>query len=341
MIHLDRNESGLIHSPNVLKTLIQNDDLRYYFNDEVDHELMALLSQFTDLPETHLMLANGSTNFLRLISNIYIHGPNDEVVCLFPTYIDFVEFVQFQGGTIKSHRITPEEREELLERGDKYRLIEHLVNHKTKIIYLCSPNNPIDFLWKPSEVAYLCEKFPNVIVLLDQAYYEFQEDQDPMMTWAGRRFQNLLVTRTFSKAYGLAGMRLGYLGGHPEILEKCRERYKSKEVNSLVKKLALQCLQEPEYYQNTMREVVEIRKWTVQELKKLGLKTWESQTNFLLVKTESDPIRLTEFLKEKGILIKNVSLRPYQIDHCVRISLGRIEEMKNLIEQIRIFLCND
>ena len=187
MIHLDRNESSLTHSPSVLKTMIENEDLSHYFDEEIDSSLKEELSSYTHLPIENLMLANGSTNFLRLLANIYIHGPSDEVVSLFPTYIDFVEFIEFQGGTMKVHQITPDQHDELVDNDQKYKLLEYLVNHNTRIIYLCSPNNPIDFIWTPDEVAYLCQKFPDVIILVDQAYYEFQRFGDPIMSWAGTK----------------------------------------------------------------------------------------------------------------------------------------------------------
>lgn len=338
MIRLNRNESALTHAESVLNLPLQSKDLRQYDDDEITEQLKFALSRYTFLPTTHLMLAGGSTNFLRAVVNIYVHGPQDEVVTIWPTYIDFVKLVRFQNGTLKMHRISPQDQVNLRD-GGKHRLIEYLITMNTRLVYLCSPNNPIDFVWDENEVSYLCEKYPDVVFLIDQAYYEFQEFGNLVMSWAGTKYENLLVTRTFSKAFGLAGGRLGYMGGAPHILEQCRDRYVvNREIPAYTKRLALQIMQhELVHYQKELSKTKEIRNRTSKELQSLGFMNHNSDTNFLLVQV-ADPDGITKFLNDHQILVRNVSQPPYEIHGCIRISIGSEEDMQTLISILSKYL---
>ena len=338
MIRLNRNESSFDHPREVLLSLSQN-DLRYYDDSDVTLELMKYLSHYANLPESHLMIAAGSTNFLRIIPNIYIGGPEDEVVTFFPTYIDFVKAVSHQRGTLKPFHITPNDYLRLKHDEDKQMLLKPLITDKTRLIYVCNPNNPIDFRWTSDEIKRLCLKYTNIIILVDQAYYEFQNFGDEIMSWAGTRFRNLLVTRTFSKAFGLAGLRFGYLGGHPDILRKCHDRYVvNREICSLTKRVVLEILKNHlPYYREKIKEIKTVRRWTVTKLKELKFELSETEINFLTVKVDN-PDHLTEYLKEKGILVRNVSQEPYNMAGYIRISLGSFDMMNELIVRMGEYL---
>lgn len=340
VIRLNRNESGLQHPKRTMSVKLTNRDLCNYGDTEIENDLLMKLGNYTKLAETHIMITNGSTDILRMIVDFTIHSNRDEVVCFFPTYIDFIDLVKTRKGTLKMHQITAEDRHDLNDSQTKYRLLEGLISPQTKLIYLCSPNNPIDFTWDQDEISYLCEKYPDILILVDQAYYEFQNIADPIMSWSGFRYQNLMTCRSFSKAYGLAGMRLGYLGAHPELLRQFKENYKTKQVNSLVKRLGITILDQLDIYQTYQDEMKNNRKWLSDELNKLGFKCSDSQTNFLLVDVGTNSSECCEYLAKfkPSILVKDLAQSPYKIQGHLRISITNRIELTILIEALTKFI---
>jgi histidinol-phosphate aminotransferase len=204
------------------------------------------------------------------------------------------------------------------------------ITTRTRLIHLNTPSNPTGRLIPLDEIAAIAEAAPHAVVLIDEAYIEF----------AGETFlprlgahQNVLVGRTFSKAYGLAGMRVGCLIGHPDALGPVRESTPPFTVNGLAAAALKAALEDPDFLPAYAAQVATSRDMLYDACRRLGLPYWESAANFVLVRV-GDPVgEFVEALAHHGVHVRDRSHDPYT-PGCVRITAGIVEHTQRAIEAL-------
>ncbi|MCL4139664.1 UNVERIFIED_CONTAM: hypothetical protein GTU68_043469 [Idotea baltica] len=311
MIFLDANENPFENGVN-----------RY--PDPQQNSVKELLSGIKNVPQKNILLGNGSDEVLDLIFRAFCEPKEDNIITLPPTY----------GMYSVLANINNIENKEVLLRDNFQPNLDEIyraASTKTKILFLCSPNNPSGNSFKKSEVKHLFENF-NGLVVIDEAYIDFSEEK----SWLERlkEFPNLIVTQTLSKAYGLAGIRLGVCYASQEIIAILNNIKPPYNVNELTQQKAVERLQKMEEVTNEISEIIKERTSLIQHLKEIKFitKIYPTDCNFVLVKVDDATKRYNQLIA-KGIVIRNRTNQPL-CENCLRFTVGTNLENERLIQTL-------
>ncbi len=317
-IKLDANESAnyLFKDGLVLEHL----DINLY-PDTNANGLKEALGSYFDMNSTHLMVGSGSSELIELIIKTYV-APGDKVLSFNPSFTMYDVYTTMHGGTFVS---VPVEKD-LSYDIDKLITVAHTI--KPKLIIVCTPNNPTGYQPAKADIAKLINN-TDALVLLDEAYMDFTDGSQSFLKEA-KDYDNLIVSRTFSKAFGLAGARLGYMSTSPGIMASLLKVKTPYNVNLLSQQLGVKALEKKQAVQSFINGVIERKMILKEALSNLGFIVYPSQANFLFVK--SPVIELDEWLIEQGILIRNfASFEPGYF----RISVGSESDNRALINALK------
>ena len=209
----------------------------------------------------------------------------------------------------------------------------------TKLIYIANPNNPTGSYLSKNEIRKLMSSIPkNIIVVIDGAYAEYVDSNDYDNDFSlVKEYNNIIITRTFSKAYGLAGIRLGWCYSSPKvssILGKVKGPFNTNTIGQLLASLALQ---DQKHITMVVRETRINKEWFEKELKRLNIKTKQSHANFSFIEsTDKMAVKIVEALEKEGILIRQ--LHSYNLPNCLRITIGTLDNMNQIIKIIEKLL---
>ena len=284
------------------------------------------LSKMKGISKEQILLGNGSDEVLDLIFRVFCEPREDNVIVLPPTYgmyevlanINAIELVKIP----LVENFQPNVKE-IIKGQDA----------KTKLLFLCSPNNPTANSFNASKIETLIKEF-NGIVVIDEAYIDFSIED----SWLGRldEFPNLIVTQTLSKAYGLAAIRLGICYASKEIISILNKIKPPYNVNQLTQDVALQSLLNQEKVKNNITAIISERNQLIRDLENVEIveKVYSSDANFLLVKVDDANLRYKQLVK-LGIIARN---RTTQIlcDNCLRFTVGTADENKKLINTLKL-----
>lgn len=312
MIFLDANENPFENGVN-----------RY--PDPQQNSVKAILARQKKIQANKILLGNGSDEVLDLIFRAFCEPKVDNVITLPPTYGMY--------GVLAN--INAVENREVLLSEDFQPQVEKIleaVDENTKIIFLCSPNNPTANSFSDESVAYLLKNFKGLIVI-DEAYIDFSKKQ----SWMNEldEYPNLIITQTLSKAYGLAGIRLGICYASAEtisILNKIKPPY---NVNELTQRRALERLSEPEKIKSEIASIIGQREKLLEVLVEVKFvkKIYPTEANFILIKVDDANKRYDELIA-KGIVIRNRTTQPL-CNNCLRLTIGTESENTKLIEALK------
>ena len=205
----------------------------------------------------------------------------------------------------------------------------------TKLIFIANPNNPTGSYLTKLEIRELMSRVPkNVIVVIDQAYVEHVEKDDYDADFALiREYNNIIITRTFSKAYGLAGIRLGWCYSSPKVASILSRIKSPFNTSTHAQQLALLAIQDQQHIASIVSENKINKEWFEKRLNQLGIKTLPSYANFTFIESTNEmAILIARTLEEKGILIRQ--LQSYNLSNCLRITIGSLEDMKKITKII-------
>ena len=284
------------------------------------------LSKLKGISEEQILLGNGSDEVLDLIFRVFCEPRVDNVIVLPPTYGMYE--VLANTNAIKLVKIPLVENfqpnvKEIIKGQDA----------KTKLLFLCSPNNPTANSFDANKIETLIKEF-NGIVVIDEAYIDFSIED----SWLCRldEFPNLIVTQTLSKAYGLAAIRLGICYASKEIISILNKIKPPYNVNQLTQDVALQSLLNQEKVKNNITAIISERNQLIRDLENVEIveKVYSSDANFLLVQVDDATLRYKQLVK-LGIIVRN---RTTQIscDNCLRFSVGTPDENKKLINTLKL-----
>lgn len=301
------------------------------YPDPFCREIVGLLSEFLAIPGENIFVGNGSDEIIDLLMRIFCEPNKDEVIVFRPSYGLYKVCAQING--IKVQEVDLDENFQM----DAGRTLA-AVSPQTKLIFVCSPNNPTGNLMQDSEILELLEKFKGIVVM-DEAYVEFA--QKPSLASQVARFPNLVVLRTLSKAWGGAGIRVGYCVCDNElrdILCKVKPPY---NVSLTSQKAAKELLTNKRFMLYTRSIILGERDRIYSELRNFGLKVYPSDSNFILFKIGGAKA-VKKRLDKAGVIVRETS-----IPSCLRVSVGRkfendlfLSELKKCLSKV-VFIDRD
>ncbi|MDG1451990.1 MAG: histidinol-phosphate transaminase [Polaribacter sp.] len=309
MVFLDANENPFENGVN-----------RY--PDPLQKNLKKLVSKIKKIDEESIFLGNGSDEVLDLIVRAFCEPNKDNIITLPPTYGMY--------GVIAE--INAVENRKVLLNNDFQPEVKNIleqIDSNTKILFLCSPNNPTGNSFEASIVEELVQNFEG-LVIIDEAYIDFSNEQ----SWLSRleMFPNLIIVQTLSKAYALAGIRIGLCYASKEIITVLNSIKPPYNVNELSQQKAISRLHQIEGVESEISELISERKRLKKELES-GVsfieKIYPSDSNFLLIKVDDATTRYNQLISY-GMVVRNRSLEPL-CNNCLRISVGVSEENQRLI----------
>lgn len=322
---LDWNEASVPPSPRVYQAIVSflsNSNHLNWYPELGSRSLATSLSDYTGISPDQILITNGSDDALELVCKTFL-GPGDRVLVPQPTYTHFLVYVQTRGAQIVdffSRDIFDAdiERLEAEVRGDRF-----------KLVYLVSPNNPTGVVYTREEVTRLCRAAPNTLFVVDEAYHEFYGETVVDLV---DEFENLVVTRTFSKCFGIAGLRIGYLCTSDAMMRELARPFNPKSVNRLGQVAAQACLEDLPYYRWYIDEVARARSFMVRELNTRGLRTYATPANFILVEIH-EPTRFCALLADEGVHIRDRSDLP-RLPNFVRMTLPTRDQAVEVLRRI-------
>jgi len=321
-LRLDFNENTVGCSPAVLRALqtVTAEQLAMY--PEYENSVRRLASYFGVRP-SEMLLTNGVDDALRLLMEVFIE-PGDAVLIPEPTFSMYRFFSQVAGARVISVRY---------DRAMNFPVEATLreLKRSPHILFIANPNNPTGTLLDEASLARILDAAPRTVVLVDEAYFDFSGLT--VLPWIRRR-PNLIVSRTFSKAAGLAALRMGALFARSDVIAAMRRAFTPYPVNSLALVAAEAALGDETFLRAYIRDVLESRSLLARGLEQLGARVFPSGANFVLVDFGIGGTRLAKRLARRGILVRDRASE-FRRDGFVRITAGTVAQTQRLLKAIK------
>lgn len=338
-LRLDFNENTIGCSPKAIAAIknICAEDLAAY------PEYTAFknkLAKFLEVNAKNLFLTNGADEAINLVFNTYLKR-DDQLIIPTPSFEMLNIYAQNIGAKVISVLYKKNESNEN-NSSTKNEFIFPTkdvlaqINNRTKLVVLVNPNNPTGTVIDEKDILKIVEKARknNAIVLIDEAYYEFYGKTCIRLV---RKYNNLIIVRTFSKAFGLAGLRLGYAIADERLINNLKKISSPYNVNSIAVIAADAALDDVSYVKKYVDQITESRRFVEDGLNKLGFKTFKSEANFMIADFGEDVNKVVNGLAQKGILVRDRS-RYQLLKDCVRITLGTKDQSIKFITEIKKIL---
>ncbi|MDP3143090.1 MAG: histidinol-phosphate transaminase [Candidatus Omnitrophota bacterium] len=329
VIKLASNESPLPPSPKVIKAIIRAaKDLNRYPEGSC-YYLRQKLARKLGVKESQLVFGNGSDELIVMAIRAFVY-PGEEVIVAKPTFLIYEIAATIAGARVVTVPM----------KNFRYDLkaMKAKVTPKTKIIYIANPDNPTGSYVNKEEVAeFLKGLSRKIIVYFDEAYYELVDKKDyPETLPLLKKNKNLIITRTFSKAYSLAGLRVGYGIATEETID-CLNRVREPfNINTLAQVAALASLDDNSHLARLRKILKQGKAYLIKNFKQMGIDFVPSATNFILLKLDRDGTAITNRLMRRGVIVRNMI--GWGLKDCIRVTIGTREENKKFINALRRIL---
>jgi len=322
-LRLDFNENTVGCAPEVVRALrraLTPEMLTRY--PEYGESRQTLAAYFGLKPE-EMLLTNGTDDAIKAICDAFV-DPGDALLVPAPTFPVYEFFHKVAGGAIE--RVRYDERFHL-----PVESIVAAINKKTRWVALASPNNPTGTEISKPDLRTILEAAPRVLVLVDEAYFDYSGHT--VLPWI-REYENLLVARTFSKAFGLAALRMGFIFGNPELVEPMHRAQNPFQVNSLALAAASIAIQHQEHVKRYVAQVHanrdRVRRW----LESRGIPYVPSSANFILTRVGERAPEIAQRLRAEGILVRDWSYDPH-LKGYLRFTIGSRAQTRRLLEGLQ------
>ncbi len=328
LVELGSNENPYGASPRARQAVVDALDDIHIYPDPLGGELKRALATFHGVEASQLLLGNGSHELLMQFAQVFA-GPGDEVVASKFGFAVYALAAQAAGATFRAAPALP--RGHAMQHGHDLSELHAAISPRTKLVYLANPNNPTGTWFAADAFAAFMAAVPaKVIVVVDEAYAEFVDAPDyasalPLVA----RHPNLVVTRTFSKAYALAGLRVGFAIGSPgliAVMERVRESF---NVNALGLAAAQAALGDGAHLQVSLAGNAAQRETLSAGLRERGLQVSPAQTNFLLVEFGERAAQVEADLVARGVVLRPMG--GYGLGEYLRITVGTASENQRLL----------
>ncbi|MGD1044833.1 MAG: histidinol-phosphate transaminase [Bacteroidota bacterium] len=294
------------------------------YPDPYQRELRTILANINGVAAENIFVGVGSDEVIDLLVRVFCEPKRDSVILLEPTYGMYRVAASIQDVQIRSCLL-----------NDKFQInhdaVKKTIDATTKLIFCCSPNNPTANLLSSEDIFALCQL--GAMVIVDEAYIDFAQS-----TSIGKQVfmhANLVVLRTLSKAWGLAGIRLGYCIADPIVVSFMLKVKAPYNINTLTSRAALQALSKGKKLRGTINAIVKEREWLSTNLAAIPCieNVFPSDANFILVRCKN-ATALYEYLTTKEIIVRNRSTEPL-LQNCLRVTVGTRQENKQLIRAMK------
>lgn len=328
VLKLASNENPLGPSPAALKALKKNlDGLHFYPDGNCYHLKKALTKKYGFTPE-ETIIGNGTDELLSLLALAYIN-PGDEAVTVAPTFSEYNFALRLMGGVTRPVSLIGDDF------SYDFAAMAAAINERTRLVFICSPNNPTGTVIDGKELAKFVAGLPSgVLVVLDHAYIEYVGGSDhPDGFDYIRQGRPLIVLRTFSKIYGLAGLRVGYgfaPAGVIADLNRVREPF---NVNTPAQIAAAAALEDEEHLARSLELVEKGRLQLADGLRQMGLKTAPTGGNFLFVDVGTDSRKLFETLLRRGVIVRSGDI--FGFPSHIRVTCGTAAQNKRFLQALQ------
>ena len=324
-VRLNANESPYSVNKNAIKSGLN------LYPDARPDQIKTMIADYLKLSEDSIVISRGSTEAIDVIIRTFCI-PNQDGILIFPPTFEMYQFyAAIQGVDI--HTI-------LLNKDNNYSIdikaLEAFKPDRAKLVFICSPSNPLGHKIDNESIYRVCEHFSDSgLVVLDGAYVEF--DEDKIYKEILSKFDNVILLRTLSKAFGLAGARCGVLVSSPEICQYIERvippySFSTPAVNAVLESLSEEGIMESK---NNINTIIKDREWLSSELESLKdvIEVFPSFTNFILVRVKNAK-EFCDISKQIGFLLRDVSYQPL-LENCVRITVGTAKQNQEMIKGLK------
>lgn len=322
-VKLSSNENPLGPSPKAMEAIRDALAGIHRYPDGASTTLKTTLARQWDVPTESILVANGSDEVFTLMAAAWI-GPEENAIGIRETFSQYRYAVRLFGA----------EMHEISLNDGSYDLdgMLRIIDRDTRMVFLCNPNNPTGTYRTHEEIVGFLNKVPrDVIVVLDEAYADFADEMDfPDSLVLLKQYRNLVVTRTFSKLYGLAGLRVGYAIGNSELISGAERASMPFNVNNLAQAAALAALGDEEHREATLKLVRTEKAFFSSQLTNRGIFHYPTQANFVCFRLDTEIAGLWEPIADRGIAIRD--LKSFGLPRMARYTYGTRENNRRLLE---------
>ena len=322
-LRLDFNENTVGCSPQVIEAITSAVTAEMLSMYPEYASARATVAKFLGVAAEQITFTNGTDDAIALLMNTFVEA-GTEVLVLAPSYAMYRFYGELAGASVRevAYRVADDLAFPLQD-------LLNAITPNTRAICIANPNNPTGTPASEAELRELLAAAPHSAVLVDEAYVEFSGDS--AIGWLDE-YRQLFVSRTFSKAFGMAGLRCGCLCSNERNVAWLRKAQSPYSVNVLAVAAAVAAVGDTQYVQNYVAEVLAARQVVEAGLTELGLKWYKSSGNFILFDVGDRAKTLRDKLSETGILIRD---RSYEIAGCVRVTIGTKAQMQKFLTELR------
>ena len=325
-IHINFNENPYGPSPRAIEAITHSEAVAGRYPDSIYSRLTHVIADYHHMRAENVALGCGSTEILRACDDAFLSSGKNFVIAE-PTFEAVTHYAVACKATAVKIPLTADFRHDLPK-------MAAACTDATGLVYICNPNNPTATIMTRDEMTDFMNRVPSSIhVLVDEAYFHFVEDPrySSVINWTAK-YPNLVVARTFSKVYGMAGMRLGYAIAQKETIATLRRELTEQNGNAAVLPAAIASLNDPEVVPANKKRLNDTRKWVTAELAKDGHRVMPSEANFFMVDVGGDVSPVIEAFRQRKVM---VGRKFPSLGNWLRVSVGKPEEMQKFLAAFR------
>jgi len=334
ILKLDWNEATIPPSPMVkerISNIVDNEEIYNLYPSTLNDQLLQLLSDYIELPQENIQYFGSSDALHEYIAKVYI-SVGDPVLILGPSYDNFRLTCQSNGAEVYYSMYTNDFK---FDAGQFY---NDIVRLQPAVIYICNPNNPTGNIHTVEYIEYLLNEFPDTLFVIDEAYAEFSGISSKELVL---RYENILISRTMSKAFALANFRVGYLIASRENVKLISKVRNPKNLSTIAQEAAVGVLLDVDYMKKYVQEVDRAKLYFIDAIGAFGnyFQLYNSNGNFLLIrmKSEIEKKRFCSYLSEHNIFVRELSQSTNLLD-CFRITIGTLSQMQHVISVFQKYI---
>jgi len=325
IVRLSANENPYGPSSKALQAMTDSFGLACRYPDEHNNLLLDKLAKLNGVSHDQILLGDGSGEILKLCAETFTGPQNGKLVAADPTFEGILNGASANGAEVVKVPLTS---------SFGHDLPKMLTAAKGGLIYICNPNNPTASITPKDELhEFIVKTTPDTMILVDEAYFHYADspDYESVIPLVEER-PNLIVSRTFSKIYGMAGLRCGYCVAQKETVERMRRNQMWDSVNCMALAAATASLDDPDHVPNGQRLNREAKTFVIWELDKMGYKQIPSQANFIMFDCKRPVVPIIKAMKERNIHVGR--LFPALPNH-MRLTIGKKSEMESFLSVFR------
>jgi histidinol-phosphate aminotransferase len=325
VVRLSANENPYGPSPMALKAMVDDFNLACRYPDEQNDVLIEKLARINGVNRDQIILGDGSSEILKLCAETFADKARDKLIAADPTFEAILNNASVNGAEVVKIPLT---------RSFAHDLPKMMAAASEGLVYICNPNNPTASITPKTELREFIAKAPReTMILVDEAYYHYADSPDyesviPLV----KDHANLTVARTFSKIYGMAGLRCGYCVAQKDTIKRMRPHQMWDSVNIMALAAASASLDDPDQVSNGRRVNNEVKAFVTSELDKMGYPSIPSQANFIMFDCKRPVVPLIQALKDRNVYVGRLfpALQNY-----MRVTVGRKFEMEAFLSAFR------